>query len=172
MLGLFLGLSWLFVLLRCYVKAFISKSWAADDFLLIVSAVRINNYLGTATTDQFLDLLHNLRSLFPLRRKVRNRPPRLRHPTCRYSNCPLLLVALRALLHHNHSLHPSLHRCIPPPHSRQTLTPRHNLWHSSNCHRVLPLLSLPRHLPMPPRLLLLAAVCRRERIMHQFCRGP
>ncbi|KAG0651037.1 hypothetical protein D0Z07_2499 [Hyphodiscus hymeniophilus] len=39
-----LGLSWLFVFLRCYVKAFISKSWAADDFLLIVSLIFFSTY--------------------------------------------------------------------------------------------------------------------------------
>jgi hypothetical protein len=38
-LGLFLGLAYLFVLLRVYVKTFLSKSWGADDYLLLVSLV-------------------------------------------------------------------------------------------------------------------------------------
>jgi hypothetical protein len=38
-LGLFLGLTWLFVILRVYVKIFLRKSWTADDYLIIVSLV-------------------------------------------------------------------------------------------------------------------------------------
>lgn len=39
MLGLFLGLAHLFVSLRVYVKTFLSKSWGADDYLLVASLV-------------------------------------------------------------------------------------------------------------------------------------
>lgn len=38
-LGLFLGLSLVFVLLRVYVKTFLSKSWGSDDILLVLSLV-------------------------------------------------------------------------------------------------------------------------------------
>jgi hypothetical protein len=40
-LGFFLGLAWLFVSLRVYVKTFLNKSWGTDDYLLLVSLVRL-----------------------------------------------------------------------------------------------------------------------------------
>ncbi|TVY34859.1 hypothetical protein LSUB1_G005407 [Lachnellula subtilissima] len=42
--GLFLGLTWLFVALRVYVKSFLSKSWGADDYLLIISLMLFTSY--------------------------------------------------------------------------------------------------------------------------------
>lgn len=39
-LGLFLGLAYIFVSLRVYVKTFLSKSWGADDYLLLLSLVK------------------------------------------------------------------------------------------------------------------------------------
>lgn len=38
-LGLFLGLSLVFVLLRVSVKTFLSRSWGSDDVLLVISLV-------------------------------------------------------------------------------------------------------------------------------------
>jgi hypothetical protein len=38
-LGLFLGLAWIFFSLRIYVKTFLSKSWGVDDGLLAISIV-------------------------------------------------------------------------------------------------------------------------------------
>ncbi|PMD39939.1 hypothetical protein L207DRAFT_428221, partial [Hyaloscypha variabilis F] len=43
-LGLFLGLAYLLVSLRVYVKTFLSKSWGADDTLLLVSLVSFTTY--------------------------------------------------------------------------------------------------------------------------------
>ncbi|TVY83984.1 hypothetical protein LSUE1_G001347 [Lachnellula suecica] len=45
-LGLFLGLTWLFVSLRLYVKTFINKSWGADDYLIIVALAFFSTYAG------------------------------------------------------------------------------------------------------------------------------
>ncbi|TVY47169.1 hypothetical protein LOCC1_G002578 [Lachnellula occidentalis] len=42
--GLFLGLTWLFVALRVYVKSFLSKSWGTDDYLLVVSLILFTTY--------------------------------------------------------------------------------------------------------------------------------
>lgn len=38
-IGLFLALTWIFVLLRAYVKTCITKNWAVDDLLLGFSQV-------------------------------------------------------------------------------------------------------------------------------------
>ncbi|KAH6709527.1 hypothetical protein BKA61DRAFT_614489 [Leptodontidium sp. MPI-SDFR-AT-0119] len=49
-LGLFLGLSLVFVLLRVYVKTFLSKSWGSDDTLLIVSLITFITYCACSAT--------------------------------------------------------------------------------------------------------------------------
>lgn len=39
-MGAFLGLSWFSVILRCYVRIWITNSFQADDWLMLVSIVR------------------------------------------------------------------------------------------------------------------------------------
>lgn len=41
-LDLFIALSMLFVLLRVYVKIYLSKQWNTDDTLLVLAQVRLN----------------------------------------------------------------------------------------------------------------------------------
>ena len=38
-LGVFLVLAWIFTALRVYVRAWVSRSWGADDFLLLAALV-------------------------------------------------------------------------------------------------------------------------------------
>ncbi|KAK0118900.1 hypothetical protein ONS96_011977 [Cadophora gregata f. sp. sojae] len=49
-LGLFLGLSLVFVLLRVYVKTFLSKSWGSDDILLVLSLIFFTTYCACSAT--------------------------------------------------------------------------------------------------------------------------
>ncbi|KAG4430976.1 hypothetical protein IFR05_013536 [Cadophora sp. M221] len=49
-LGVFLGMSLVFVLLRVYVKTFLSKSWGSDDILLVVSLILFITYCAFAAT--------------------------------------------------------------------------------------------------------------------------
>jgi hypothetical protein len=54
-LGLFLGLAYIFVFLRVYVKTFLTKSWGADDYLLLISLVM-------HTTSTIISCFRNLTS--------------------------------------------------------------------------------------------------------------
>lgn len=78
-LGLFLGLAYLFVSLRVYVKTFLSKSWGADDTLLLVSLVKLtilgSCYEVQASNAFLLGLLHHLRCMLIVRSSLWNRSP-------------------------------------------------------------------------------------------------
>ncbi|TVY89897.1 hypothetical protein LAWI1_G004152, partial [Lachnellula willkommii] len=43
---LFVALTWMFVSLRVYVKIFLTRSWGADDYLLVVSLILFTSYAG------------------------------------------------------------------------------------------------------------------------------
>jgi len=47
-IGLFLGLAWLFFSMRMYVRAFLTKGWGVDDFLLIVAVALFTTYCTCA----------------------------------------------------------------------------------------------------------------------------
>lgn len=38
-IGLFLGLAWIFFCMRMYVRAVLTKAWAKDDLLLVIAIV-------------------------------------------------------------------------------------------------------------------------------------
>lgn len=56
MVIVFLVLSWIFVSLRVYVKAFLTKSWAADDLLLGVAQVDRPKLPCQTNTDTMLQI--------------------------------------------------------------------------------------------------------------------
>jgi hypothetical protein len=48
LVGVLLGLAWIFFSLRIYVKAFLTKGWGVDDLLLIVGVVSSLNGFNPA----------------------------------------------------------------------------------------------------------------------------
>ncbi|KAE9381535.1 hypothetical protein N431DRAFT_425107 [Stipitochalara longipes BDJ] len=64
-LGLFLGLAYLFVLLRVYVKTFLSKSWGADDTLLLASLVSFTTYAACSLSGVHYGTGRHLEDILP-----------------------------------------------------------------------------------------------------------
>ena len=62
-IGLFLGLAWLFFSMRMYVKTFLTKGWGVDDFFLIVGIVgsrSLSHLAYISGSDFLLDTVHHI----------------------------------------------------------------------------------------------------------------
>ncbi len=149
-LGLFLALSWIFVSLRVYVKAFLKKSWGMDDYLLIISLVschKLSQLSIAPTWSRFiniyeLDILFHILCLRCYGYTLWNRPTHDRYPKTRHSQSNLLLVPLRTLLYHHNSVHPPLHCRLPSPNLYQAYPQVHSMGHACDGHRFLDILSI------------------------------
>jgi hypothetical protein len=59
-LGLMLGLAWIFFSLRIYVRAFITKLFRVDDLFLIASIVSSYRTLSASLSNVIVDILYNI----------------------------------------------------------------------------------------------------------------
>ena len=71
-MALFLGLSWIFVALRCWVRIKMTKSFAIDDWLTLASLVnspsKVYMFLLRGMFDSQLTTIHSLGVIHNLRR--------------------------------------------------------------------------------------------------------
>ena len=161
----FLVLPMVACLARCYVRVFMIRNFASDDWLAVVAQVFMTAYAGIIIASASTGVGRHLADL-TLDERIVSMKMYAIILLIHYNRGSLAdikqLVLRRVSVHHHLVTHPHRGRSLPPPHRSQEDPPPNHLRIPRREHHLQPLLPLLHHLPMHADPGLLDAHGRRE----------